>query len=187
MNSEFKISSEEKRFLLKIAREAIKKAFLKEDFEVKEIPKTLAFNAGCFVTLHLNGSLRGCIGNFRENVNIVKNVIEMAKSAAFEDPRFLPISSLDELNSCEIEISILSPMIRCKPEDIVVGRDGIYIRRGYCSGVLLPQVAVENNFDQETFLDHTCLKAGLKPGCWRMPDVEIYRFEAIVFSEKDLS
>lgn len=187
MQKSFKIEESDKKFLLNVARNAIEKSLLKEEYKLQEIPPSLEFNAGCFVTLHLNGNLRGCIGNFRDNVNIVKNVIEMAKSAAFEDPRFLPISSLDELNRCEIEISILSPMIRCKPGDIVVGRDGIYIRRGFYSGVLLPQVAVENNFDKETFLDHTCLKAGLKPGCWKMPDVEIYRFEAEVFSEKDFS
>ncbi|MDK2791447.1 MAG: uncharacterized protein PWQ25_310 [Deferribacteres bacterium] len=184
MNGEFKITQEDKVFLLKIARKSIEGRLSGKKYEIKEIPLNLNFDSGCFVTLHLEGMLRGCIGNFRDDVNIVKNVSEMAVSAAFSDPRFPPISDINELNRCDIEISVLSPMILCGPDDIVIGRDGIYIRKGFYSGVLLPQVAVEHNFDRETFLTHTCLKAGLAGDCWKSKDAKIFRFEALVFSEK---
>lgn len=184
MNRQFILDTESKRYLLKVARESIKMKLSNSQFEhPSSIPETLNFKSGCFVTLHLNGELRGCIGNFRQDVNIVKNVSEMAISAAFSDPRFYPITAT-ELEKCKIEVSILSPMIRCKAEDIVVGRDGIYIKKGYYSGVLLPQVAMEYNFDRKTFLDHTCIKARLKPGCWEDEKTEIYRFEADIFSEE---
>ncbi|MBZ4671924.1 MAG: amrA [Deferribacteraceae bacterium] len=183
MNVDFRLTKKDKLFLLEVARESIKCKLNDAYFKVKSIPDSLKFNSGCFVTLHLNGMLRGCIGNFREDVNIVENVAEMAVSAAFHDPRFPAVADMGELEQCEIEISVLSPMIPCNPEDIVIGRDGIYIRKGYYSGVLLPQVATEHNFDRETFLTHTCYKAGLNGDCWKQPDVKIYRFEAVVFSE----
>jgi len=186
MNMDFNLTKKDKLFLLKVARESIESRLNNTYFKVKNIPDSLKFNSGCFVTLHLNGMLRGCIGNFREDVNIVENVAEMAISAAFSDPRFPAIADIDELKQCEIEISVLSPMIMCSPEDIVVGRDGIYIRKVYYSGVLLPQVATEHNFDRETFLTHTCYKAGLNGDCWKQPDVNIYRFEAVVFSEDSI-
>lgn len=180
------MNTESKKYLLRLARQTILAKLQGKDFVTpKQIPAELNFSGGCFVTVHKNGELRGCIGNFRSDVNIVKNVSEMAISAAFSDPRFYPLTS-DELTDCEIEISILSRMIRCNAEDIKVGRDGIYIKKGFHSGVLLPQVATEYNFDRETFLDHTCLKAGLKPGCWKDTSAEIYRFEAEIFSEKSV-
>ncbi|UOD35796.1 AmmeMemoRadiSam system protein A [Deferribacteraceae bacterium V6Fe1] len=187
MNVDFNLTKKDKIFLLKVARESIQSKLNDTYFNVQNIPDSLKFNSGCFVTLHLDGMLRGCIGNFREDVNIVENVAEMAVSAAFSDPRFPAVADIDELRQCEIEISVLSPMIPCSPEDIVVGRDGIYIRKGYYSGVLLPQVATEHNFDRETFLTHTCYKAGLSGDCWKQPDVKIYRFEAVVFSEDILN
>lgn len=187
MNKDFNLTKNDKLFLLKVARESIESRLKNTHFKVQNIPDSLKFNSGCFVTLHLDGRLRGCIGNFREDVNIVENVAEMAISAAFNDPRFSAIKDITELSRCEIEISILSPMIQCRPEDIVVGRDGIYIRKGFYSGVLLPQVAIEYNFDRETFLTHTCYKAGLNGDCWKQPDVKIYRFEAVVFSENSLN
>lgn len=184
MNRGFILDIESKIYLLKIARHSIEMKLENKLSKITTIPpKTLNFKSGCFVTLRLNGELRGCIGNFREDVNIVENVSEMAISAAFSDPRFYPITAT-ELENCKIEVSILSPMIRCKAEDIVVGRDGIYIKKGYYSGVLLPQVAMEYNFDRKTFLDHTCIKAHLKPGCWEDEKTEIYRFEADIFSEE---
>ena len=155
MSKQFILDIESKRYLLKIARESIKAKLSNNYFKTSSsIPEALNFKSGCFVTLHLNGNLRGCIGNFRQDINIVENVSEMAISAAFSDPRFYPITS-KEFENLKIEISILSPMVRCCPEDIVVGRDGICIKKGYYSGVLLPQVATEYGFDRETFLDQT--------------------------------
>jgi len=105
----------------------------------------------------------------------------MAVQAAFHDPRF-PSLTKSEFNSIDIEISVLTPMIIEKnPENVVVGRDGLYIVRGYNSGLLLPQVPVENSWDRETFLNQTCIKAGLPPGTWKEAETQIYRFQADIF------
>lgn len=179
---DFDISREARQLLLKTARESIKAFHNKTDYTLPEISEELEFNSGCFVTLHLRGRLRGCIGNFRDDVNIVQNVSDMACQAAFNDPRFGPVSK-DEMCMCEIEISVLSPMKRAKAEEITVGRDGIYIIKGFNRGVLLPQVATENDWNSETFLSQTCLKAGLPSNAWHDEDTEIFRFEAVVFKE----
>lgn len=180
------LSREARLLLLKTARSSIRaKLFNDAPADVK-IPDELNFNSGCFVTLNLRGRLRGCIGNFRDDINIVENVASMACQAAFSDPRFGPVSK-DELGMCEIEISVLTPMMPAKADEITVGRDGIYIVRGYSRGVLLPQVATDHHWDRETFLEQTCAKAGLPLSAWKEPDTEIYRFEAIVFSENHLN
>jgi len=181
----FEISREHRNLLLKTARESIKAKQSNETFSLPDVPEGLDFNSGCFVTLHLRGRLRGCIGNFRNDVNIIKNISEMACQAAFSDPRFGPVSK-DELGMCDIEISVLSPMIKACAEDITVGRDGIYIIQGSDRGVLLPQVATEYEWDAETFLSQTCVKAGLPTDAWKDPETEILRFEAIVFNENNL-
>lgn len=144
--------------------------------------------AGVFVTLHVRRpghplELRGCIGTFEASAPLVNNVSQMAIAAATRDPRFPPVS-VAELDQIVIEISVLSPRRRVRPEQIEVGRHGIYITRGAQRGVLLPQVAVEHGWDAATFLDHTCLKAGLPPGSWREdPSVEIEVFSAEILSE----
>lgn len=180
----FELDRQSKLHLLKIARNSIKAALDSKVYEA-ETHKGLDFSSGCFVTLHLRGRLRGCIGNFRDDINIVKNVADMARQAAFSDPRFGPVSK-DELGMCEIEISVLSPMEKSDPEEITVGRDGIYITKGFSRGVLLPQVATEHSWDRLTFLEQTCIKAGLPDDAWRDKDTEIFRFEAVIFSEDDL-
>ena len=182
---DFDISRENRCLLLKTARASIKAKQNGESFTLPETPDGLDFMSGCFVTIHLRGRLRGCIGNFRDDVNIVENVADMACQAAFADPRFGPVSK-DELGMCNIEISVLSPMIKTKAEDITVGRDGIYIVKGFSRGVLLPQVATEHGWDTETFLSQTCVKAGLPPESWKEPETEILRFEALVFQENNL-
>lgn len=181
----FDISRENRSLLLKTARNSIKAKQKGEKTELPEIPEELRFMSGCFVTLHLRGRLRGCIGNFRDDVNIVENVSEMACQAAFADPRFGPVS-MDELGMCDIEISVLSPMMKTTAEEITVGRDGIYIVKGFNRGVLLPQVATDQEWDAETFLSQTCIKAGLPQDAWRDPETEILRFEALVFNENNL-
>ncbi len=156
-----------------------------EKFREPEPPyPALKEPGGAFVTLHKYGELRGCIGTFQAEKPLYLVVKEMALSAAFNDPRFPPLST-EELPEVEIEISVLSPLARGKPEEVEVGRHGIYLIKGIFRGVLLPQVAVEHGWDRETFLDHVCLKAGLPPGCWRDPETEIYLFTAEVFSERD--
>ncbi|ADD68758.1 AMMECR1 domain protein [Denitrovibrio acetiphilus DSM 12809] len=181
----FEIGREARALLLKTARESIRSYQQGAAYEPEEIPKELNFESGCFVSLNIRGRLRGCIGNFRSDLNIVKNVSEMACKAAFADPRFGPLS-VDELCICNIEISILSPMVKASAEEITVGRDGIYILKGLSRGVLLPQVAVENGWDRETFLNQTCVKAGLPEDAWKEADTEILSFEALVFNENNL-
>ena len=111
----------------------------------------------------------------------------MARSAAFMDPRFSPLSSPKELSECDLEVSVLSPLTETDPDQVEVGRHGIYIIKGFNRGVLLPQVATEQGWDRKTFLDQTCLKAGLKPDCWSDPQTKVLTFTAEVFGEKDLA
>jgi AmmeMemoRadiSam system protein A len=180
-----KIDEKTKKNLLKLARMTIKNQLTHGnetiDYEFPEIKR------GAFVTLHKHGELRGCIGTFRSDKNIKEVVQDMAIAAAFEDPRFPPLKK-EELDEVDIEISILSPLKRIKSiDEIEVGKHGLYITRGFRSGVLLPQVATEYNWDRETFLVHTCLKAGLPEDAWRDPATKIETFTAEVFGEKDFS
>ncbi len=179
------LTDQEKIYLLYIARDTIAGSFEGRQPDLPEdLSPGLLKHFGAFVTLHKEGRLRGCIGTFHADKPLYKIVAEMALSAAFNDPRFPPLSHR-ELDEIEIEISVLSPLEAGKPEDVKIGIHGIYIIRGFNRGVLLPQVAVEYRWDRETFLDHTCLKAGLSPGCWRDPNTEIYLFTCEIFSEKE--
>ena len=138
---------------------------------------------GAFVTLHIKGNLRGCIGNIVGTKQIPETVAEMAKSSAFRDPWFNPLGK-EEYSNIDIEISILSPIETVNDvSEIVVGRDGVIISRGYNSGLLLPQVATEQGWDRDTFIEHTCHKAGLPGNAWQDPDTKIEKFSAQVFGE----
>ncbi|HUJ15074.1 MAG TPA: AmmeMemoRadiSam system protein A [Thermoanaerobaculia bacterium] len=140
--------------------------------------------AGAFVTLRTkHGDLRGCIGSIRAVEPLFKAVLSSALSAAFRDPRFLPVRP-DEMPKLELEISVMGPIeIVGNAEEIEVGRDGLIISRGRFAGLLLPQVATEYGWDRETFLDQTCIKAGLPPGTWRSDGTRIEKFAAEVFGE----
>jgi AmmeMemoRadiSam system protein A len=141
---------------------------------------TLNSKCGAFVSLHKHGRLRGCIGHFGEDVPLHEIVAEMARAAAFEDPRFTPLRR-DELDDLDIEISVLTPMRRIQSlDEFELHRHGIYIRKGYRSGTFLPQVADEVNWTKEEFVGHCSQdKAGLGWDGWR--DAELYVYEAIVF------
>jgi AmmeMemoRadiSam system protein A len=142
---------------------------------------------GAFVTLHIHGSLRGCIGYIEGVLPLTGTIRELAVSAAFRDPRFNPLSA-DEYASVDLEISILSPIEPLGSfADIVIGRDGLIARKRGRSGLLLPQVASEYGWSVEEFLSHTCGKAGLSPDEWRDGSVQFEKFSAYVFGEKDLS
>lgn len=142
---------------------------------------TLARELGAFVTLKKDGQLRGCIGNVVGQGPLIATIERMALAAAFEDPRFPPVT-LQEFNDLDLEVSIMGPLTLCPdPELIEIGRHGLYIRKSIHSGLLLPQVAVEQGWDRETFLDHTCLKAGIPRGFWRKSKVELWWFEAVIF------
>lgn len=140
---------------------------------------------GAFVTLKKNGALRGCIGYVEANEPLWQVVRANARNAAFRDPRFPPLEA-EELPEVTIEISVLTPPEPVEdPSAVEVGRDGLIVESGVSRGLLLPQVPVEQRWDRETFLDQTCRKAGLEPGCWRQPDTRILRFSAEVFGEDD--
>lgn len=140
---------------------------------------------GAFVTLKKRGHLRGCIGYIKAVKPLWETVQEMAVAAAFHDPRF-PSLQAEELKDISLEISVLSPLQRIKNiNEIEVGRHGLYIVRGYNSGLLLPQVAVEYGWDRETFLRETCHKAGLPAEDWMDKETEIYIFSAEYFGDLD--
>ena len=138
---------------------------------------------GVFVTLKKQGNLRGCIGFIRGFEPLGKAIQEMAISAATQDPRFPPVTS-EELKELSIEISVLSPLVEIKSlEEIEVGRDGLLLQLGGHSGLLLPQVATEWNWDKEEFLINLCHKAGLPQNSYLDPSAKIFRFSAEIFSE----
>ena len=140
-------------------------------------------HSGAFVTLHAGGELRGCIGHPGSSKPLDDVVGVCAVAAATDDPRF-PSLTAAELPDVEVEISVLTPI---RPVDdvgeIEVGRDGLIVQDGFRRGLLLPQVATEHKWDRDTFLSHTCLKAGLRPDAWRT-GARISRFQAEVFSER---
>lgn len=143
--------------------------------------KILLEKRGAFVTLKIDGQLRGCIGLIRAAKPLYEAVREMALAAAFDDPRFSPLTKA-EFASIEIEISVLTPLAKVNNiKEIEVGRDGLIIRLDFHSGLLLPQVATEQDWDRITFLEQTCLKAGLPKNSYKEKNAEIYRFSADVF------
>jgi AmmeMemoRadiSam system protein B/AmmeMemoRadiSam system protein A len=174
-------------FLLRYARSVIS-GNLGIDMEEPERPRdpVLDENRGGFVTLKKDGRLRGCIGYIEAVKPLLDTIGEMALSAAFRDHRFEPVGK-EEIDGIAIEISVLSPVREVEdPSVIEVGRHGIIISGGGRRGLLLPQVAVEYGWDRETFLDQTCVKAGLSPGAWKDAGTTIEIFSAEIFSEEDL-
>jgi AmmeMemoRadiSam system protein A len=136
---------------------------------------------GAFVTLKREGRLRGCIGSLVGSMPLYETVQKMAIRAATTDPRFPPVRA-EELPFLEIEISVLGPLRPIERiEEIVVGMHGLVMVHGNHSGVLLPQVAVENGWDRKTFLEHLSRKAGLRSNAWKSEDSRIYVFTAEVF------
>ncbi|MEO0265811.1 MAG: AmmeMemoRadiSam system protein A [candidate division WOR-3 bacterium] len=181
------LSKDEKITLLKLARKALENKFSGQKDPVLTDPtENLKAFCGAFVTLRKHNQLRGCIGYIKGIKPLWEEIVNLAKEAAFHDPRFYPLRP-EELKEVEIEISVLTPLQKISDTSLIeVGKHGILIKRGFFQGLLLPQVAIEENWDRETFLDHTCLKAGLYPGCWKDEKTEIYIFEALVFSEKEV-
>ncbi|OQX54241.1 MAG: hypothetical protein B5M53_05975, partial [Candidatus Cloacimonas sp. 4484_209] len=179
-------SDKEKLYLLDIARKSVEAAVKGEPKpKFQPISDNVKNLQGVFVTLTKNGMLRGCIGYIQAVKPLYEAVSEMAVSAALNDPRFPPVSK-KELKQLSIEISVLTPLKKIDNTEIIkVGRDGIYIRKGFYSGLLLPQVATEYGWDRKTFLEETCQKAGLPKEAYKEPDTEIYIFQAIIFNEDE--
>lgn len=176
------LNDEEKTFLKDLVKRSIQ-SFFDGDHTEPEKPESSTLNKelGAFVTLKIDGSLRGCIGNVQGTGPVYKTIWEMARSAAFNDPRF-PELTPEEFAKVDIEISILGPIDVCHyPREIVVGKHGLVVSRGQQSGLLLPQVAVEWGWNQETFLKQTCRKAGLPEDAWNKVGTTVFWFEAVVF------
>ena len=181
------LSIEEKKFLLFLARDTLVRKFETRDYRSEEYySDSLKKKYGVFVTLHKHEQLRGCIGYVEGFRPLQQAVVEMALAAAFEDPRFPPLQ-MEEVKELEIEISVLSPLKTITDiDEIEMGKHGLIIEKNFNRGLLLPQVAIEQKWDRDTFLKHTCLKAGLPALAWKEKNTVLKIFAAEIFSEKDL-
>lgn len=179
------LNRKERESMLKLTRDTIYSKLHSNDLpSYSPISAVLSEPRGVFITLHKHGALRGCIGYIEAIKPLYQTVQDLAVAAAFKDPRF-PGLNENEFNDIDIEISVMSPLDKITDVNkIEVGKHGIIIKRGFNSGLLLPQVATEQGWDRDTFLEHTCSKAGLPGDSWKKPDTEITIFSAEVFSEK---
>jgi AmmeMemoRadiSam system protein B/AmmeMemoRadiSam system protein A len=186
--SAFGFTREEKIQLLKIARSTVEK-YIRERHIPEDDPSNygdnLKIRAGAFVTLKEDGALRGCIGRFTADIPLYRLICQMAVASSTEDNRFEPVRA-GEIDKLEIEISVLSPLKKISSaSEIILGKHGIYIKKGYNSGTFLPQVATETGWNLEEFLGHCARdKAGIGWDGWK--DAELFTYEACVFSEKEL-
>jgi hypothetical protein len=183
------ISDRAGNYLVELSKETIK-YFLetgKTLVKPQDYPIELDEELGVFVTLNKNNNLRGCIGYAEPIKPAIDATMDVAIAAAFNDPRF-PQVSPDEFDKLDFEVTVLT-----KPELIVVahpdqyfdeieiGRDGLIIQKGYAKGLLLPQVATENAFDTEEFLEHTCMKAGISADSWMDESCDVFKFQGQIF------
>ena len=172
----------DRRALLRIARAAIERHVQSLPPDPPDLSGALAHRAGVFVSIHKGDELRGCIGHVESDEVLGILVPRSAVAACSVDPRFPPVEA-HELLSLTLEISILGPLEEvAHAREIVVGRDGLLVEEGWSRGLLLPQVAVQWNWDRETFLTHTCQKAGLPNDAWKR-GARVWKFEAEVFHE----
>ncbi len=186
------MNAKEGEAAVKLARRAID-SWVARGVRIKPegLPPVFDEERGVFVTIntHPGHELRGCIGFVEAAFPLGEGIVEAAIFAT-RDPRF-PELKKEELDRVVVEVSVLTkPKLlegerKKLPERIVIGRDGLIVRRGFSNGLLLPQVAVEHGMDAESFLAHTCLKAGLEPGAWRDKDTQVYCFSAEVFAERE--
>ena len=182
-------SIEQGKKLIELAKASIKSSFDDKKIDLKDY-KEFSKKQGVFVTLKEKGNLRGCIGYPSDYYPLNEAISKAAIAAAFDDPRFIPLDK-SELKNIEFEISVLTIPEKIdvkKPEDylkkIKIGKDGLIVKNKFTSGLLLPQVAKEWNWDALEFLENTCLKAGLSRNAWKEIGTEVYSFQAQIFSEK---
>jgi hypothetical protein len=181
----FSLGRQEKEALLKIAKESVYSAV--KERKIYQCSsgglQALEQDRGAFVTLKEKGQLRGCIGYIAPMKPLCLTVRDVAAAAALEDPRFRPVE-FRELPQLEYEVSVLSPLRRVTDiKQIKVGEHGLVMRKGDKEGLLLPQVPVEQHWDRTTFLEQTCVKAGLPPNAWKDPETDIFMFSALVFGD----
>ncbi len=178
-----KLAKEQGKSLLKLSRDSISSFLLKRDIEM---PNNFDEKRGVFVTLHAfpDYKLRGCIGFVEDIFSIKEGVVRASRAAAFSDPRFNALS-IDELKRIVISVSLLTKPELLKKEEvrnIKIGKDGLIVENGYKNGLLLPIVAVEQNWNYEEFLEGCCLKAGLNKDAWK-EECKLFKFNTQVFSE----
>ncbi|MBI9067424.1 MAG: AmmeMemoRadiSam system protein B [Salinivirgaceae bacterium] len=189
-SASFLLSPEEKVELLKIARNTIEATLSNKEpykIDISTLSNTLKAQCGAFVTLNKNNSLRGCIGRFSVDQPLYEVVQQMAIASALYDHRF-PEVQINEMKEIDIEISVLTPLNKISSiDEFVLGKHGIYIKKGNRTGTFLPQVAHSTKWNTDEFLGHCAQdKAGIGWNGWKDKDVELYTYEAIVFDEKEL-
>jgi MEMO1 family protein len=178
------LDASDKQILLRLARETVTRQLTSATLPLpRSASPRLLREAGAFVTLKSHGALRGCIGRLSPDGTLIRLVSAMAREAAFNDPRFQPVSAR-ELGDLEIEVSVLTPMRAVRgPDDIVVGRDGVVLRVGERAAVFLPQVATEQGWTKSELLDNLALKAGMPASGWRNANARFQTFQSDVFSD----
>lgn len=185
------LTDDEGLMAIRSARGAVEYVCAKKPKPALKLSPVFREKRGVFVTLTKKGQLRGCIGLPYPVMPLEEAIDHAATAAATEDPRFPPVDK-SELPEITVEVTILTVPVplsgdpETRPDTIVVGKHGLIIRGMGTSGLLLPQVATEYGWDATTFLEHTCMKAGLPNRCWIYPSVEVLTFEGQIFSEKDL-
>ncbi len=193
MKDSTKISEKDGQVLVKTARMVVTE-YLKNGSKMelgREIQEDFSFKSGVFVTLNNPQGLRGCIGFPLPDKKLFNALKDAAIAAATEDPRFPPVK-FEELDSITFEVTVLTPPTKIEVSEsqeylskIKVGQDGLIVKHGYNSGLLLPQVPIEYGWNEREFLEHTCEKAGLPKDYWKEVEIEIQKFEGLVFREKD--
>jgi len=184
VNVELPINSQ--RLLIEIARQTLEDVVHRRlsKFSANHDPYLDESSYGAFVTLFKQGELRGCIGTCTPAHSLCATVVEMTEAAATRDPRVGPIRA-DELDSIHIDISVLSQLEAAEdPLALVVGQHGLYVQHERKRAVLLPQVAIEHDWDIQTFLQQTCAKANLPKEAWRWPDTVVSSFTALIIEEE---
>ncbi len=172
----------DRRRLLTIARRALEARVRGESEPVAEAGGALDTPCGAFVSIHRREELRGCLGRLEADWGVALVVAYLSRAVADSDPRFPPVAP-HELTAVTIEISVLHAEREMRSVDeITIGQHGLIVDAGLRRGVLLPQVAAERGWSAATFVEHTCLKAGLPADAWRR-DARVSLFEALVFSE----
>ena len=186
------ITESDGEILVKTARKVVTE-YLTTHKKLKlddKIQTAYSYESGVFVTINDPSGLRGCIGYPLPDKKLFNALTDAAISAATEDPRFPPVK-LSEIDKIIFEVSVLTPPIEIQIEDpldypkkIKVGKDGLIIKAGFNSGLLLPQVPIEYGWTEEQFLSHTCEKAGLSRDFWKNKEAQVLKFEGIVFKEE---
>lgn len=178
------LNEQSRAWLLSLARESIRSKLADRQYPTNPPGDPgLSVESGAFVTLKKDGLLRGCIGRMESDLPLWETVAQMARAAAFEDPRFPPVGE-DELPGLSLEISVLTPFEPLEdPSLLEVGRHGLLVEKGFNRGVLLPQVALDHGWGAEEFLANVCLKASLPTDAWKDPDTKLFVFSAVIIEE----